>query len=331
MRSYRLKKVGSIDGLIAGEDKTPTPGVGEVLVKVHASSLNFRDFVIVNGWYPVPVPADRVPLTDGAGEVQALGAGVSRFKVGDRVVNAFFPNWLGGTINVMPQQYVIEHDGWLTEYKVLSAEALSLLPDYLTYEEGATLPCAGVTAWSALAGVGAGDTVLTQGTGGVSIFAIQLAKAMGARVIATTSNPEKADRLRGLGADHVIDYKANPAWGEEARALTLGRGVDRIVEVGGPGTLPQSVKAVAYGGQISLVGILGGAEGGVEFMAMFLSLARFQPIVVGSRRDLEDMIRVMSQHHVKPVIDSTYGFGDVRNAWDHYVARQLFGKVVIRH
>ncbi len=273
MRSYRLKKVGSIDGLIAGEDKTPTPGVGEVLVKVHASSLNFRDFVIVNGWYPVPVPADRVPLTDGAG----------------------------------------------------------LLPDYLTYEEGATLPCAGVTAWSALAGVGAGDTVLTQGTGGVSIFAIQLAKAMGARVIATTSNPEKADRLRGLGADHVIDYKANPAWGEEARSLTLGRGVDRIVEVGGPGTLPQSVKAVAYGGQISLVGILGGAEGGVEFMAMFLSLARFQPIVVGSRRDLEDMIRVMSQHHVKPVIDSTYGFGDVRNAWDHYVARQLFGKVVIRH
>jgi NADPH:quinone reductase-like Zn-dependent oxidoreductase len=173
--------------------------------------------------------------------------------------------------------------------------------------------------------------VLTQGTGGVSIFAIQLAKAMGARVIATTSNPEKADRLRGLGADHVIDYKANPAWGEEARVITLGRGVDRIVEVGGPGTLPQSVKAVAYGGQISLVGILGGAEGGVEFMAMFLSLARFQPIVVGSRRDLEDMIRVMSQHHIKPLIDSAYDFGDVRNAWDHYVARQLFGKVVIRH
>jgi len=331
MRIYRLQKVGSIDGLVASEEKIPTPGVGEVLVKVHASSLNFRDFVIVNGWYPVPVPAGRVPLSDGAGEVQALGEGVKRFKIGDRVVNTFFPNWFGGTFNVMPEQYVIEHDGWLTEYKVLSADALTLLPDYLTFEEGATLPCAGVTAWSALAGVGAGDTVLTQGTGGVSIFAVQLAKAMGARVIATTSSSEKADRLRRLGADHVIDYKANPAWGEEARNLTSGRGVDRIVEVGGPGTLPQSVKAVAYGGQVSLVGVLGGAEGGVEFMTMFFSLARFQPIVVGSRRDLEDMIRVMSQQRVKPVIDSTYGFDDVRDAWNHYVARQLFGKVVIRH
>src|SRR6266404_2089850 len=295
MRMYRLQTSGGIDGLIAGEAKLPAPGAGEVLVKVRASSLNFRDYIIVNGWFPMPVPDGRVPLSDGAGEVQAIGAGVRRFKVGDRVVNAFFPNWFGGKFNVMPEQYVIEHDGWLAEYKILNAEALAALPEYLSFEEGATLPCAGVTAWSALAGVSAGDTVLTQGTGGVSIFAIQLAKAMGARVIATTSNPEKADRLRGLGADHVIDYKANPAWGEEARALTLGRGVDRIVEVGGPGTLPQSVKAVAYGGQISLVGILGGAEGGVEFMAMFLSLARFQPIVVGSRRDLEDMIRVMSQ------------------------------------
>jgi NADPH:quinone reductase-like Zn-dependent oxidoreductase len=331
MSIYRLQKIGSIDGLVASEEGIPTPGVGEVLVKVHASSLNFRDFVIVNGWFPMPVPLGRVPLSDGAGEVQAVGAGVNRFKVGDRVVNAFFPNWFGGTFNVMPEQYVIEHDGWLTQYKVLSAEALAALPDYLTYEEGATLPCAGVTAWSALAGVGAGDTVLTQGTGGVSIFAIQLAKAMGARVIATTSSAEKADHLRRLGADHVIDYKANPAWGEEARKLTSGRGVDRIVEVGGPGTLPQSVKAVAYGGQVSLVGVLAGAEGGLEFMTMFLSLARFQPIVIGSRRDLEDMIRLMSQQHVKPVIDSTFAFGDFRKAWDRYVARQLFGKVVIRH
>jgi NADPH:quinone reductase-like Zn-dependent oxidoreductase len=272
-----------------------------------------------------------VPLSDGAGEVHAVGPGVNRFKVGDRVVNAFFPNWFGGTFNAMPEQYTIDHDGWLTQYKVLSAEALASLPDYLTYEEGATLPCAGVTAWSALAGVGAGDTVLTQGTGGVSIFAVQLAKAMGARVIATTSSAAKADQLHRLGADHVIDYKANPAWGEEARKLTSGRGVDRIVEVGGPGTLPQSVKAIAYGGQVSLVGLLGGAEGGLEFMTMFLSLARFQPIAVGSRRDLEDMIRVMSRQQVKPVIDSAFDFADFRKAWDRFVARQLFGKVVIRH
>ena len=330
MRIYRLQTLGSIDGLIAGEAKIPVPGAGEVLVKVRASSLNFRDYAIINGWFPVPVPQGRVPLSDGAGEIEAIGAGVSRFKVGDRVVNSFFPNWFGGTFNVMPEQYVIEHDGWLTEYKVLGAEALVSLPEYLSLEAGATLPCAGVTAWSALAGVTAGDTVLTQGTGGVSIFAIQLAKAKGARVIATTSSMEKAERLRNLGADHVIDYKANPNWGEAARDLTGGRGVDRIVEVGGAGTLPQSVKAIAYGGQVSLVGILAGAQGGVDFMSLFQSQARFQPIVIGSRRDLEDMLRLMAQHKVQPCIDSTYAFDDVRKAWDHYAARQLFGKVVIR-
>jgi NADPH:quinone reductase-like Zn-dependent oxidoreductase len=331
MRIYRLQTLGSIDGLVAGEAKIPVPGAGEVLVKVRATSLNFRDYAIVNGWFPVPVPQGRVPLSDGAGEIEAIGAGVSRFKVGDRVVNPFFPNWFGGTFNVMPEQYVIEHDGWLSEYKVLNAEGLVSLPDYLSFEAGATLPCAGVTAWSALAGVTAGDTVLTQGTGGVSIFAIQLAKAMGARVIVTTSSLEKAERLRKLGADHIIDYKANPVWGEAARELTGGRGVDRIVEVGGPGTLPQSVRAIAYGGQISLVGILAGAQGGVEFMPLFQSQARLQPIVVGSRRDLEDMLRLMAQHGVQPYIDSTYAFDDVRKAWDHYTARQLFGKVVIRH
>ena len=170
----------------------------------------------------VSQPIDHEP---GAEPILA-GVGVSRFKVGDRVVNSFFPNWFGGSFNVMPEQYMIEHDGWLTEYKVLNAEALVSLPDYLSFEAGATLPCAGVTAWSALAGVTASDTVLTQGTGGVSIFAIQLAKAKGARVIATTSSREKAERLRKLGADHIIDYKANPTWGEAARELTGGRGVD---------------------------------------------------------------------------------------------------------
>ena len=331
MRIYRLQTLGSIDGLVAGEAQILVPGAGEVLVKVRATSLNFRDYAIINGWFPVPVPRGRVPLSDGAGEIEAIGAGVSRFKVGDRVANSFFPNWFGGTFNVMPEQYVIEHDGWLSEYKVLNAEALVSLPDYLSFEAGATLPCAGVTAWSALAGVTASDTVLTQGTGGVSIFAVQLAKAMGAQVIATTSSLEKAERLRKLGADHIIDYKANPVWGEAARELTGGRGVDRIVEVGGPGTLPQSVRAIAYGGQISVVGILAGAQGGVEFMPLFQSQARLQPIVVGSRRDLEDMLRLMAQHGVQPYIDSTYAFDDVRKAWDHYTARQLFGKVVIRH
>src|SRR3981189_1574089 len=168
MRIYRLQTLGSLDGLVASEAKIPVPGAGEVLVKVRATSLNFRDYAIINGWYPVPVPKDRVPLSDGAGEIEAIGPGVSRFKVGDRVVNSFFPNWFGGSFNTMPEQYVVDRDGWLTEYKVVNAEALANMPEHLTFEEAATLPCAGVTAWSALAGTRAGDTVLTQGTGGVS-------------------------------------------------------------------------------------------------------------------------------------------------------------------
>ena len=331
MRVYHLKSFGSLDGLVATEEEIPSPGAGEVLVRVRASSLNFRDLLIVNGVYPIPVPPGRVPLSDAAGEIVAVGSSVARFKVGDRVINSFFPNWFGGSFNQMSDQYVASRDGWLTEYKVVSAEALVSMPQQLTFEEAATLPCAAVTAWSALAGTGSGDTVLTEGTGGVSVFAVQLAKAMGARVIATTSTPEKARRLTELGADHVVDYRALPEWGDKVRALTGGRGVDRVVEVGGPATLVQSVKAVAYGGQVSMVGVLGGLAGGVDFMTMFMSQAVFRPIAVGSRRDLEDVARVVQQHCIRPVIDSVFSFDDVATAWRHFADRQLFGKVVIRH
>lgn len=331
MRTYRLEQVGNLDNLVAKEEDVPVPGAGEVLVRVRASSLNFRDLAILNGWYPVAPPAGVVPLSDGAGEVEATGPGVTRFKTGDRVVNLFCLNWFGGSFNAMPEQYVVDRDGWLTEYKVVSAEALVAMPQHMTFEEAAGLPCAATTAWSALAGVGPGDTVLTQGTGGVSLFAVQLAKALGARVIATTSSPDKAERLRALGADHVIDYRASPDWGGQARALTGGRGVDRVVEVGGPETLMQSTRAVAFGGQVSLIGVLAGLGGNVDFMTMFMSQATFQPIAVGSRRDMEDMIRVLSQHRVKPAIDSIYSLADAKPAWTHFAARQLFGKVVIRH
>ncbi|MDB5462304.1 MAG: zinc-binding dehydrogenase family protein [Phenylobacterium sp.] len=331
MRAYQLDKLGGLEGLVLAERDIPSPGTGEVLVRVRASSLNFRDLIILSGGYPAPVPSGRVPLSDGAGEVVAVGAGVARFKPGDRVINAFFPNWFGGAFNAMPEQYVSDHDGWLTEYKVVSAEALAAMPKHLTFEEAATLPCAAVTAWSALSGVRAGDTVLTQGTGGVSLFAVQLAKALGARVIATTSTPEKAQRLRDLGADEVVDYRATPDWGDRVRGLTGGRGVDRVVEVGGPDTLTQSVKTIAYGGQISLVGVLAGAEGGIDFMTMFMSLATFKPIVVGSRRDLEDLGRTLEQHEIRPVIDSVFSFDDAKAGWSHFADRQLFGKVVVRH
>jgi NADPH:quinone reductase-like Zn-dependent oxidoreductase len=331
MRAYQLDRLGSLDGLVLVERDIPSPGAGEVLVQVRASSLNFRDMIILDGWYPAPVPPGRVPLSDAAGDVVAVGAGVTRFKTGDRVINSFFPNWFGGSFNAMPEAYVVDRDGWLTEYKVISVEALVSMPEHLTFEEAATLPCAAVTAWSALAGVKAGETVLTQGMGGVSLFAVQLAKAFGARVIATTSGPEKARRLRELGADEVIDYRASPDWADQVRALTGGRGVDRVVEVGGPGTLAQSVKAVAYGGQISLVGVLAGAEGGIDFMTMFLSQATFQPIVVGSRRDLEDLCRTMEQHQIRPMIDSVFSFDEAKAGWSHYADRKVTGKVVISH
>jgi NADPH:quinone reductase-like Zn-dependent oxidoreductase len=330
MRAYQLDRLGSLDGLVLVERDIPSPGAGEVLVQVRASSLNFRDKIILDGWYPAPVPPGRVPLSDAAGDVVAVGAGVTRFKAGDRVINSFFPNWFGGSFNAMPEAYVVDRDGWLTEYKVISAEALVSMPEHLTFEEAATLPCAAVTAWSALSGVKAGETVLTQGMGGVSVFAVQLAKAFGVRVIATTSSPDKALRLRELGADEVIDYRV-PDWADQVRALTGGRGVDRVVEVGGPDTLAQSIKAVAYGGQISLVGVLAGAQGGIDFMTMFLSQATFQPIVVGSRRDLEDLCRTMEQHQIRPVIDSVFSFDEAKAGWSHYADRKVTGKVVISH
>src|SRR6202171_2411779 len=268
MRAYQLDRPGSLDGLVLAERNVPSPAVGEVLVRVRASSLNVRDLMIINGEYPMPVPPGRVPLSDGAGEVVAVGAGVTRFKAGDRVINSFFPNWFGGTFNAMPQQYVVDCGGWFAEYKAVSAEALVAMPGYLNFEEAATLPCVAVTAWSALSGVRAGKIVLTQGAGGVSLFAVQLAKALGARVIAMSSNPENAARLREMGVDDVIDTRNSPDWGDKVRELTGGLGVDRVVEVGGPGSLAQSVKAIAYGGQVSLVGALAGMAGGVGLLGM---------------------------------------------------------------
>lgn len=331
MRAYRLEHVGGIDGLVVVEDEIPSPAEGQVLVKVKASAINFRDMAILNGMYPVPPLPHAIPLSDAAGEIAEVGTGVTRFKAGDRVVNSYFPTWFGGPFDTMHEQYFIQRDGWLTEYKVVSAEALVAMPEHLSFEEAATLPCAGVTAWSALVGIGPGDTVLTQGTGGVSLFAVQLAKAFGAKVIATTSTLEKSTRLLKLGADHVLNYRTSPDWGVRARALTNGRGVDRVIEVGGPETLEQSVAAVAMGGQVSLVGILAGATGGLDFMTMFMSQAKFHPIAIGSRRSLEDMNRVLVRHRIRPVIDSVFPFDEAKAGWAHFADRQLFGKVVFKH
>jgi len=331
MNLFRLETIGAIDGLGVREEAIPVPSAGEVLIRVKVSALNFRDLAIVLGKSPFAVRAGVVPVSDAAGEVEAVGPDVSTLKAGDRVVSRFFPTWYGGPRIPNPDMYGSDRDGWLTEYKVVRAEALSLAPSNLTFEEAASLPCAAVTGWSALAGVRAGDTVLTQGSGGVSLFALQLAKLLGARVIATTSSARNGERLKSLGADAVVDYVENPQWAEAVRALTAGRGVDRVVDVGGPGTLAESLKAVAYGGEVALVGALGESKAGLDFMGLFMSQATLRCISVGSRVDVEAMNRAVDAHAMRPVIDRVFPFAEAKAAWAHYAGRGAFGKIVIRH
>lgn len=330
MNVYRLDRFDGIDALTLHEEPKPTPGHGQVLVRVRASSLNFRDLVIAEGKYPYPPKPRTVPHSDGAGEVEAVGPGVRRFAIGDRVMNYFFVDWVGGVRREVGAQYLIDEDGWLTEYKVVDAEALVAIPAHLSFEEAAALPCAGATAWNAIAGVGPGDAVVTQGTGGVSLLALQLAKILGARVIATTSSAAKATRLRELGADDVIDYVAIPDWSRAVRELTNGRGAERIVDVGGPSTLEQSSAAVAFRGQVSLVGALG-AGPPIDFFKLFFSQASYVPIAIGSRSDTEEMNRVLAARGVRPVLDRVFDFAEAKAAWQHFAGRRIFGKVVVRH
>ena len=328
MKIYRLQKIGSIDGLVLFEEPTPQPGPGEVLVNIKATSLNFRDLTIINGWSPFPLEEGRVQLSDAAGIVEAVGAGVTRFSVGDRVVSNFMLGWHAGPFQEFTPQYGTQLDGWMAEYRAIDQNELVAIPDSISFEDAATLPCAAVTAWNAVAGISPNHQVLIQGTGGVSLFALQFAKVRGAKVIATTSSNDKAQRLITLGADHVINYAENPNWGEQAKALSGGRGVDRVVEVGGPGTFAQSLKAVALSGQISMVGVL--AEGEMPgYLDMFLSFARFQTIATGNRQDLEEVITAVAQNGIRPVIDSRFTFDDGVAAFEHFGKRNVFGKVVI--
>ena len=330
MRSYRMADYTGIQDLVPSESEIPVPSGGEVRVQVRASSLNPRDLSIINGRYPISAPPGRIPLSDGAGVVDFVGPGVSRFKVGDRVVNSYLPTWFGGPLRKVGDQYGTQRDGWLTEFIVVQEESLLLIPDHLSFEEAATLPCAAVTAWSAVKGIGAGDTLLVQGSGSVSLFALQFAGAAGARVIATTSSPEKAAMLKALGASDVIDYRSTPSWGATARALTDG-GADRIVEVGGAGTIAQSIAAISYGGEIALVGQLAPSPDGMDVMSFFFSGATLRPVAVGSRADFEEMNRVVAQHGIRPVIDKTFTFDSALAAWSYFETESRFGKVVITH
>ncbi|KEY56626.1 NAD(P)-dependent alcohol dehydrogenase [Serratia sp. DD3] len=336
MQSYRFKEFGNLEHLGLYQEDLPVPQAREVLIRVRATSLNYRDLAIMNGQYTLPSSPGHIPLSDAAGEVMQIGERVERFNVGDRVVNTFMPRWFGGSFQASARDevYGSNRDGWLTEYKVVSEESLLVLPDYLSFEQGATLPCAAVTAWSALNGdrpIKAGETVLTLGTGGVSLFAIQLAKAMGARVIATTSSESKAAQLQALGADEIINYVQHPAWSQEVLRLTAGQGVNRVIEVGGPGTLNQSIDSICIGGELALVGFVAHDAQAINFFSLFKSAARFRVISVGSREDFEQMNRVLVQHKIIPVIDSVFPFAEAKQAWQRFASRQHVGKIVITH
>ncbi|MEU0780454.1 NAD(P)-dependent alcohol dehydrogenase [Streptomyces sp. NPDC006173] len=336
MRAYHLETPGTVDGIVAREQARPEPGPRDILVRIRAASLNKRDLLILNGTYPLKAVPDVIPVSDGAGEVVAVGAEVTRFAVGDRVVGTYFPNWLDGRIT--PDRFDqpgATLDGMLTEYARLDEEAAVRVPDHLTWEEAACLPCAGVTAWHCLTGgepLAPGRTVLTLGTGALSLFVVRFAKMLGAEVVATTSSAVKADRLKALGADHVVNYAENPEWGLEVRELTGGRGADLVVETNGPETIEQSVRAAALYAEIVLLITGGPGRSGIEISnaAYAGSLATIRRVFVGSRAHFESMNRALRLHGARPVVDRVFGFGEVREAYRYYASGAAFGKVVVR-
>ena len=336
MRAYQLSKGGEgIDGLVLVERPEPKPAHRQVLVKVAACSLNYRDLAIARGSYRLPVGANIIPLSDGAGEVIETGVGVRRVKPGDKVAGNFFQRWNAGEPGPDTHQSALGGgiDGMLAEYVVLEEDGVVKIPAHLSAEEGATLPCAGVTAWHAMiehARLIAGKTVLLQGTGGVSIFGLQLAKAMGITVIITSSSDDKLARAKQLGADHGINYKATPDWDKGVMDITDGQGVDCVVEVGGAGTIAKSFASLRVGGRIGLIGNLSGPATELNPGLIIGRRANVQGISVGSTAMFEAMNQAIAANRIKPVIDKVFGFNDVKAAYQHMASAAHFGKIVIR-
>ena len=323
---------GGYHNVVVGSSEVSAPARGEITVGLRANSLNYHDFAVVSGmWGP---SEKRIPMADGAGEVIAVGADVSDFKVGDSVVSTFFPEWIAGTPLVegfvtVPGDGI---DGYAREQVTAKATSFTLAPTGWSHAEASTLTTAGLTAWRALMAddsLKPGDTVLIQGTGGVSIFALQFAKMAGATVIATSSSDEKLERLKAMGADHVINYRKDPLWGETALALTGGRGVDHIIEVGGPATLEQSMIAIRVGGHISIIGILSGVSGAMNFVPMLIKQVRLQGVLVGSRSQQQDMVRAINANGMHPVIDRHFPLTDMVEAFKYQETNQHFGKIIL--
>jgi NADPH:quinone reductase-like Zn-dependent oxidoreductase len=336
LRVVEIQGAFGLDRLTIGERERPSPGPSQVLLRMRAASLNYRDLLTILGRYNPRQTLPLIPGSDGVGEVIETGRAVRRVAVGDRVAPIFAQGWIEGepTREQLRSTLGGPLDGVLAEYMVVEEQGVVIIPEHLTDEEGACLPCAAVTAWSALvtqAGIGAGDTVLIQGTGGVSIFALQFAGILGARAIVTSSADEKLERVKGLGAWRTINYRETPRWGRRVKELTDGHGVDLVVEVGGAGTLSQSLEAVRFGGQVSLIGVLAGGAAQLDVVPLLMQNIRVQGILVGHREGFEAMNRAIVQHRLRPVIDRTFELDEVRQGLERMAAGRHLGKLCVRH
>jgi NADPH:quinone reductase-like Zn-dependent oxidoreductase len=332
MKAWQIVSEGGIDALKLAETTPRDPGPGEVRVRMHANAINFRDLATIKDPAARKLPYPRIPNSDGAGEVVAIGAGVTSIKIGDRVASTFFQKWIDGPCSLEAMNSALGGaiDGVLAQEVVLSADGVVPLPAHLSYAEAATLPCAALTAWNAIVECGrvkAGDTVLLLGTGGVSIYALQFAKMLGARTIITSSSEEKLARARALGASVTINYRQRPDWENAVLEATDGKGVDVTVEVGGAGTLPRSILATRVAGTIGLIGVLTGGQ--IDPVGIMRKSIKLQGIYVGSRNMFLAMNRAIALHGLKPVIDKSFAFEDARSAYKAMEAAGHFGKIVI--
>ncbi len=335
MRVVELQERFGLENVTLATRSEPTAEPGQVVLRMLAASPNYRDLLMVLGQYNPKQPLPLIPGSDGVGQVVSVGQGVERVQVGDRVAPIFAQNWICGrpTIETLRSTLGGPLDGTLTEYLAVEQSGVVHVPQHLSDEEAATLPCAGLTAWNALVthgGVQPGDTVLVQGTGGVSIFALQFAVLLGARVIVTSSSDEKLERARALGAWETINYRSLPDWGREARRLADDRGVDLVVEVGGAGTLARSLAAVRPGGRISLIGVLAGGMADINIIPILMRQIRVQGVLVGHRESFEAMNRAIEVHHLRPAVSRVFPLDDTRAALKHLAAGEHFGKIAIR-
>jgi NADPH:quinone reductase-like Zn-dependent oxidoreductase len=333
MKAIVLQSTFGIENLHVIDRPEPTPGPGQVLLQMKAWSLNYRDLLVVKGLYNPKLKFPFTPLSDGVGEVIGIGDGVTRVKVGDRVAGCFMQRWISGEVTDAAAKSALGGaiEGVAAEQVVLHEDGVVKVPTHLSNEEAATLPCAAVTAWDALVTQGkvkAGETVLVQGTGGVSIFALQFAKILGARVIATSSSNAKIERVKQMGASDGINYKETPAWEEKVRELTAGVGVDHVIEVGGAGTFNQSLKAVRLGGRISLIGVLAG-KGDVNLLPVLMKGVCVQGIFVGNRVMFEAMNREIASEELRPIVDRVFAINEIQAALKHMESGAHFGKVCI--